>query len=145
MNKPEICNVYLGVECLKLTPFTGIPTQLPHTADADKGGLSLSHSLAVLRVWHEGRGRPTSGRRFARWLSRPPIRTIACSFDPLFRRRRHSCPRKSCLSSERTETVAVGRWTVQTHPKLAFRPPAAFHMTSSQDCIEVGADQVLLR
>ena len=31
---------------------------------------------------------------------RPPIRTIACSFDPLFRRRRHSCPRKSCLSSE---------------------------------------------
>ena len=43
-------HVYLGVECLKLTPSTGIPTQLPHTANADKGGPSLSHSLAVLRV-----------------------------------------------------------------------------------------------
>ena len=121
----------------KIDPFLWYShTELPHTADADKGGLSLS--LSVLRVWHEGRGRSTSGRLLARWLSRPPTRTIACSFDPLFRRRRRRCcPRKSCLSSERTETVAVGRWTERTHPKLAFRPPAAFHMTSSQECIEV--------
>ena len=45
MNKPEICNVYLGVECRKLTPFSGIPTQSSRTQQMPTKEDSPSPSL----------------------------------------------------------------------------------------------------
>ena len=71
----------------KIDPFHWHSQTAPaHSRCRQRRTLTLPHSLAVLRVWHEGRGRSSSGRLLTRWLSRPPIRTIACSFDPLFRR-----------------------------------------------------------
>ena len=63
----------------EIDPFSPVPgyshTQLPRRADADKGPSlppSLSLLSVVVRVWYEGRGRPTSARAAARSSAPPP-------------------------------------------------------------------------